>query len=304
MDPAEEELVLKEKFPPRELKDRYYFQRVYARIRTRLCEVPRGAPHLLPAEVFSPLERLTDNGEDWDVECRKCIVQRVRAPAFQREDGDQPESEDDDDDERGGGSWRRKRTVALPDRVWEKKNWPSIYLLPHFDYSYNLQGADVGAGHLWEDEHVKIMSCVVVVSKYLPWLTNVVCSTLLPAVPSIIPTAMIPCAVIDHVHRKWYIEHPDSTDPEFDAFKALHGDHFGRPPVFTYTPTRIQRIVGYFMNILNAIYRAIQPVLAVVTPRRKPVVPEIEYVFETEKPTDFIFVKAPMLETMPTSLGA
>ena len=141
---AEKELTqaAKTTFPSSPLKPTYALQSVYARIRTRLCDLPRDAPHLVARDdehwihMFHTMTRAADYKADLDfaLECRRSFVKRVEDPATQPV---QPAGE--------------------RDAPWGEAEQPAVYLLPHFECSFDI-GQPTAPGRLWEAEHAEIVS--------------------------------------------------------------------------------------------------------------------------------------------------
>lgn len=139
--PLDEAEAKDKRFPHRSGKESHIFQSIYARIRTRVCPLPRAAPYLVPEETWSSMkDQLMVRGRELTplpVECRKSFLKKADHPETQ------PLSIDDDNG----------HEIQME---WDEAHRPGICLLPHFDYSFDLSEQVAQAKH-WEEEHAFVV---------------------------------------------------------------------------------------------------------------------------------------------------
>ncbi|GJE94824.1 hypothetical protein PsYK624_109990 [Phanerochaete sordida] len=242
--------ALLETFPPSTEKSTYLFQSIFARIRTRPCEVPRATPNLFLTDhdqwrsVQSLLERTTDYTENIrSVECRRCFVKRTQDPATQP-------------------TKRLDNSAAPP---WGESEQPALYLLPHFEYSFDLE-QNVSLGKYWEEEHAEIVSL------------------LRAAVPAIPEHGRVPLMWIGDTReedRSHYVEHPRSESPATEQRKVYIRMH--RDAASSVELPLPSTLAQWTQSLLSCVPRRTSRVPA-------PLVPE--YTERVDQPEDSFFVQA------------
>ncbi|EKM58017.1 uncharacterized protein PHACADRAFT_206859 [Phanerochaete carnosa HHB-10118-sp] len=254
---ADKELAeaIKTTFPPSSLKPTYLLQSVHARIRTRLCELPRAAPNLFMQDseqwrqLYRTLSRASEYRPDhaFAFECRRCFVKRTVDPATQpvKSSEEQP-------------------------APWRKEEQSGVYLLPHFEYSFDLD-QPVSLGRFWEEEHAEIVSLL---------------RTVVPSIPERgrIPITWACVPDDEREERVHFVEHPRSESPMTELRNRMYRrqpDSFDPEP----RPSMLRRLSSNFSRLL-------------ATRVPKPAPPEVapsatEYVDKVDKPSDSIYVEAP-----------
>lgn len=185
-------------------KSVFVMQSILCRIRCPPCKPPRFNPQLMDdKKVFTPLWlALTDwdmsNRTDYppsDIECKNLLLRPSARPVFQQH----IKSEE------------REKALA----GWTEDT-QALYLLPHFEVSYDLSQPTHIMGINWEEEHKIIVRYAASRTRCnIPIEPEHVHSTLRIANPSIPENAYIPVKVFSETavrERRWCIEDPDFID--------------------------------------------------------------------------------------------